>query len=50
MNFIGQHVDVNLVLPTSRENLSEQEEIDQFIIDTLKSQNEFQGMNLKQVR
>ena len=39
----------NFVLPTSRKTLSEEEEAEQFIIDTLRSQKEFEGMNLNQV-
>ena len=50
MNLIGQDTDANLVLPTSREYMTEKEEMEQFIIDTLQSQKEFQGMNLNQVR
>ena len=41
--------DADFVLPTSRRDISEEEEAEQYIIDTLQSQKEFEGMNLNQV-
>ena len=46
---IGHDTEPSLVFPTSRNQLSEEEEAEQYIIDTLQSQKEFEGMNLNQV-
>ena len=46
---IGYDTEPSLVFPTSRNQLSEEEEAEQYIIDTLQSQKEFEGMNLNQV-
>ena len=45
----GYDTEPSLVFPTSRNQLSEEEEAEQYIIDTLQSQKEFEGMNLNQV-
>ena len=47
---IGYDTEPSLVFPTSRNQLSEEEEAEQYIIDTLQSQKEFEGMNLNQVK
>ena len=39
----------DFVLPTSSRVLTEEEESEQFIKDTLRSQKEFEGMDLNQV-
>ena len=39
----------DFVLPTSSRILTEEEESEQFIKDTLRSQKEFEGMDLNQV-
>ena len=46
----GYDTEPSLVFPTSRNQLSEEEEAEQYIIDTLQSQKEFEGMNLNQVK
>ena len=46
---VGYDTEPSLVFPTSRNQLSEEEEAEQYIIDTLQSQKEFEGMNLNQV-
>ena len=49
--FLGyKDEESNFVLPTSRRNISEEEEAEEYIIDTLRSQKEFEGMNLNQVK
>ena len=45
----GMESSPDFVLPTSSRVLTEEEESEQFIKDTLRSQKEFEGMDLNQV-
>ena len=42
--------NADLVLPSTSHALTEEEESELFIKDTLRSQKEFEGLNLNQVR
>ena len=45
----GSQSTPDFILPTTSKVLTEDEESEQLIIDSLKSQKEFEGMNLNQV-
>ena len=45
----GSESTPDFILPTTSKVLTEEEESEQLIIDSLKSQKEFEGMNLNQV-
>ena len=49
MKCLGFEADSELVLPSSRKLFTDEEEADLFIQDALKSQKDFEGMNLNQV-
>jgi len=46
----GYEADSELVLPSSRKLFTDEEEADLFIEDALKSQKDFEGMNLNQIK
>ena len=45
----GSESTPDFILPTTSKVLTKEEESEQYIIDTLKSQKEFEGMDLNQV-
>ena len=45
----GSESTPDFILPTTSKVLTEEEESEQYIIDTLKSQKEMEGMDLNQV-
>ena len=47
--FLGQEHNPDLVLPSSTQQLSEEEEMDLFVKEGLRSQKEFDGFDLNQV-
>lgn len=49
VHFSGSESTPDFILPTTSKVLTDEEESEKYIIDTLKSQKEFEGMDLNQV-